>query len=105
MAMTAQPLGPRVSRLEGAFEQLDQRLGDLRSNIDARFAQVDARFAQVDARFAQMDMRFVQVENRLDGLDRKIDGLRSDVDQKFLWMMGIMFGSWVTIILAIFFHR
>jgi len=91
MAMTAQPLGPRVSRLEGAFEQLDQRLGDLRSNLDARFAQVD--------------LRFIQVENRLDGLDRKIDGLRSDVDQKFLWMMGIMFGSWVTIILAIFFHR
>jgi len=91
MAMTAQPLGPRVSRLEGAFEQLDQRLGDLRSNLDARFAQVD--------------VRFIQVENRLDGLDRKIDGLRSDVDQKFLWMMGIMFGSWVTIILAIFFHR
>ncbi len=91
MAMTAQPLGPRVSRLEGAFEQLDQRLGDLRSNIDARFAQVD--------------VRFIQVENRLDGLDRKIDGLRSDVDQKFLWMMSIMFGSWVTIILAIFFHR
>ncbi|HUZ49314.1 MAG TPA: hypothetical protein VMW12_06165 [Candidatus Dormibacteraeota bacterium] len=89
--MTAQPLGPRVSRLEGAFEQLDQRLGDLRSNLDARFAQVD--------------VRFIQVENRLDGLDRKIDGLRSDVDQKFLWMMGIMFGSWVTIILAIFFHR
>jgi hypothetical protein len=79
-AMSAQPLEIHMAHLEGAYEQLDKRLGDLSATIDARFAQVDARFAQVDARF--------------DGVDRKIDGLQ--------WRMtSLIVGTWITTILAI----
>lgn len=46
--MSAQPWEPRLARLEGSYEQIDRRLSDLASHMDARFAQVDARFAQVD---------------------------------------------------------
>ena len=52
--MTAQPWEPRVSRLEGAFEQLDKRLGsiegalrDLRREMNQRFDRVDSRFNQL----------------------------------------------------------
>jgi tetrahydromethanopterin S-methyltransferase subunit G len=83
--MSVHPWEPRLARLEGSFDQIDKRLGDLAANIDARFAQVDARFAQVDARFAQVDARFAQVDARLDSLDRKVDGnLKTTIG----WMLG-----------------
>ncbi len=48
----------RVSRLERAFEQLDQRLGDMQARIDRLDAKVDARLdrleAKVDAMFRTM---------------------------------------------------
>jgi len=89
--MSAQPLEIRIAHLEGAYEQIDKRLGDLTATIDGRFAQVDGRFVQIDGRFAQ-------VESRLDGLDRKIDGLQ--------WRMtSLIVGTWMTAILAILFKH
>jgi len=71
-----------MAHLEGGYEQLDKRLGDLASSIDSRFAQVDSRFAQIDARFVQIDGRFVQIDGRfaqIDGrfgqVELRLDGL------------------------------
>jgi hypothetical protein len=85
--MSGQPLEVQMAHLEGGYEQLDKRLGDLASSIDARFAQVDSRFAQMDSRFGQ-------VELRLDGLGRRLDG--------FQWRMtSLIVVTWVTTMLAI----
>lgn len=76
-----------MAHLEGGYEQLDKRLGDLASSMDSRFAQIDARFAQVDSRFGQ-------VELRLDGLGRRLDG--------FQWRMtSLIVVTWITTMLAI----
>ena len=99
--MSGQPLEVRMAHLEGGYEQLDKRLGDLASSIDARFAQVDSRFAQVDSRFAQVDSRFAQMDSRfgqvelcLDGLGRRLDG--------FQWRMtSLIVVTWVTTMVAI----
>jgi len=62
-----------MAHLEGAYEQLDKRLGDLTSTMDARFAQVDLR---------------------LDGLGQKVDGLQ--------WRMtALIVATWITTILAV----
>jgi hypothetical protein len=75
--MSAQPLEVRMVHLEGAYEQIDKRLGDLTATVNGRFAQVDAR---------------------LDGLDRKVDGLQ--------WRMtSLIVGTWITTILAVLLHR
>jgi hypothetical protein len=75
--MSAQPLEVRIARLEGAYEQIDKRLGDLTATVNGRFAQVDAR---------------------LDGLDRKVDGLQ--------WRMtSLIIGTWITTILAVLLHH
>jgi hypothetical protein len=85
--MSGQPLEVQMAHLEGGYEQLDKRLGDLASSIDSRFAQVDSRFAQMDSRFGQ-------VELRLDGLGRRLDG--------FQWRMtSLIVVTWVTTMLAI----
>ena len=92
--MSAQPLDIRMAHLEGVYEQLDRRLGDLIGTMDGRFAQMDSRFAQMDSRFAQVDSRFGQVESRFDGLGQKIDGLQ--------WRFtSLIVVTWVTTILAI----
>ena len=92
--MSGRPLEVRMAHLEGGYQQLDKRLGDLASSIDSRFAQVDARFAQVDARFVQIDARFGQIDLRLDGLGRRLDG--------FQWRMtSLIVVTWITTMLTI----
>jgi len=85
--MGGQPLEVQVAHLEGGYEQLDKRLGDLASSIDSRFAQIDGRFAQ-------MDMRFGQIDLRLDGVGRRLDG--------FQWRVtSLIVVTWITTMLAI----
>ncbi|HTX58614.1 MAG TPA: hypothetical protein VMH02_02975 [Verrucomicrobiae bacterium] len=82
--MSAQALEMRMAHLEGVYEQLDKRLGDLAAAMDGRFAQVDGRFAQV--------------ESRLDLLGRKVDGLQ--------WRItSLIVVTWITTILAVLLHR
>ncbi len=69
-----------MAHLEGGDEQIDKRLGDLASSIDARFAQVDSRFAQVEV--------------RLDGLGRRLGGFQRR-------MTSLILVTWVTTMLAI----
>jgi hypothetical protein len=89
--MSTHPLEVRISHLEGAYEQLDKRLGDLAAATIAGFSQVDSRFAQVDSRFSQVDAR-------LDSIDRKIDGLQ--------WRMtSPIVVTWLTAMLAILFKH
>ena len=103
--MSAQPLDVRMARLEGVYEQLERRLGDLIAtidgrfgNMDGRFAQMDSRFEQMNSRFAQVDSRFGQVESRLDSLSQKVDGLQ--------WRFtSLIVVTWITTILAILLHR
>jgi tetrahydromethanopterin S-methyltransferase subunit G len=75
--MTAQPWEPRVARLEGAYEQVDRRLES--------------------------------IDRRLASLDGKIDGLRGDLTKKIdgsMWQTtSLIFGAWITIMLAILFHK
>ena len=58
-----------MAHLEGAYEQVDKRLGDLNSTMDSRFAQIDGRFSQIDGRFTQID-------GRIDDLGKKVNGLQ-----------------------------
>ncbi len=41
----------RVSRLEGAYEQVDRRLGDLTASMERLEARLDAMGARLDAKF------------------------------------------------------
>lgn len=87
-----------MARLEGSYEQIDRRLGDLAAHLEARFAQVDGRFAQVDARFAQVDGRFDQMDGRIGALERKVDSVQ--------WRLtALIVGTWATTMLTILFHR
>jgi DNA anti-recombination protein RmuC len=48
----------------------DERMDDLKENVNQRFDQVDQRFDQVDQRFDQVDKRLASIDTRLDGMQR-----------------------------------
>jgi len=78
--MSSMPLDVRMGRLEGAYEQIAKRL----DTIEVRLDRIDTRF---------------------DRFDEKIDALRSEMAGQFRWIVGTIFGTWVTTILTIFFHH
>lgn len=69
-----------MARLEGAYEQISERL----SGIDRR---LDGFEQKVESRFAQLDQRFIQF------------------DQKFMWLIGLVVTSWITTLSAVLFHH
>ena len=70
--MSADTLHVRMAHLEGAYEQISDRL----NGIDGRLAQIDSRFHQIDSRFHQ--------------IDRKIDTLDAKMDRRFMWIIGLL---------------
>ena len=53
--MTAQSWEPRVSRLEGAIEQIGERLADLHGDMTALRNEVTTRIDRVEAHIDQLD--------------------------------------------------
>lgn len=68
----------------------DERLDDLKENVNQRFDQVDKRFDEVDKRFDRVDKRFDRVE-------ADIRELRADVKDGFESMHRMMIIGIVTV--------
>jgi hypothetical protein len=61
--MSAQPLDIRMAHLEGAYEQINERLGSMEVRFDARFDALDRKIeAKTDGE---------SVERRFDAIDKK----------------------------------
>jgi peptidoglycan hydrolase CwlO-like protein len=75
-------LEERVARIEGILERMDKRLNHLESEI--------------------RDLR-AYVESEIKSLRGEIGDLRRDLNNRFLWILGVQITMWVTIILAILF--
>jgi peptidoglycan hydrolase CwlO-like protein len=76
-------LEERVAKIEGILEQMDKRLNHLESEI--------------------RDLR-AYVESEIKSLRGEISDLRRDLNNRFLWILGVQITMWVTIILAILFR-
>ncbi len=95
----------RVARIEGILEQMDKRLNHLESEIRDLRAYVESEIR--DLRVEIRDLR-AYVEGEIKGLRNEImseiGDLRRDLNNRFLWMLGVQITMWVTIILAILFR-
>lgn len=81
---TPQPIEIRMAHLEGAYEQLDKRLGDLAAVMREGFARVDDRLSSIETRF----------EARFEAIDCKFTSTT--------WRMtSLILATWSTTILAI----
>ncbi len=82
----------RVSRLEGAYEQLDQRLGDLMGAVRGLDAKVEALRTDIDGRFDAL---------RTD-IDGRFDALRHEMNSKFNTFIVVMATVGVAMVGAMF---
>ena len=77
----------RLSRLEGSYEQISERLNDLNQIVQGVDRKVDALRSDVDGRFdslrSDMDTRFDSLRSSMDA---RFDSLRSSMDARFLAM-------------------
>ena len=81
--MSATPIDSRLAHLEGAYDQISDRL----NSIDNRFESIDRRFDNVDRRFDDLAAR---IDGKVDGLR---DALVSRMDRQFMWLLAIMIVS------------
>ena len=70
----------RISRLEGAYEQVDKRLDDLNQSIGGLPSEMDS---------LRSEMR------------GEMGGLRSEMNSRLNTLTIVMFGTWVTVIGAV----
>ena len=83
----------RISRLEGAFEQQNERLGDIHAELRDFRQETSARFATMDAKFATMD-------TKIDGLRNIIDNLRNIIIVGIVGLLGSVLAAIVTFVLT-----
>jgi tetrahydromethanopterin S-methyltransferase subunit G len=87
-SMGADALEIRIARLEGAYEQIDKRLG----SVEARMASLERK---VDEGFARLRQDLTQA----------IDRVGQKLDATFRWVIGIVLINWITLMLAILLRR
>ncbi len=105
MTMAAESLDIRMARLEGAYEQIDRRLGflevgirDLRGEIATEFGSVRGEFGSVRGEImgqigsvrGEMTGGFGSVRQEIGGVREEIRDLRRDVRQQFYWVIGLI---------------
>jgi len=61
----------------------------------------EERVARIEGILEQMDKRLNHIESELRDLRSEIGDLRRDLNNRFLWILGVLITMWVTIILAI----
>ena len=100
--MREKALEPRVARLEGAFEQIADRMNGMDHRLETIEQKIDV---QVGALRAESNQKSAELRADLGGFRaetaEKLTDLRRDFDKKFLWMAGLSVTSWVTIMAAI----
>lgn len=66
------------------------------NGIEIRLARLEGSYEQIDRRLTAIESRLVGMESPFGDLDRKIDAV-------FFRLVTLMFGSWVTLMLAVLF--
>ncbi len=81
----------RIAHLEGAYEQVDRRLGVVESILSQIRSEINQLRGELSA--------------RIDRIDGRVDTLSARMDNQFHWLLGTILTTWVTVIIAIFLRR
>ena len=85
----------RMSKLEGAYEQVNERLGEMNSRINEVRTDMDARFSEMNGR---IDVTNTRIDHLRTDMDARIDSLGAQMNARFNSILVLMLGSWVTTI-------
>ena len=82
--MAADALEIRIAHLQGAYEQIDKRMGSL-----------DTRMGSLEGRMTSLG----------DKVDNGLSQVRTEIHTNFRWVVSIIFINWITLMLAVFLHK
>jgi hypothetical protein len=92
-----------MARLEGAYEQVSQRLMNIDPRFDALDRKIDLLRDSLDKKIEALDAK---TDQRFDALEQRID---AKIDQRFMWTVGIIVTTWLTtmgtMIASIYLHH
>jgi len=89
----------RIAHLEGAYDQISDRLNSIDRRLDGLETKVDAKIGGLDSK---IDARFGELDAKIDGLDVKFD---AKIDRLQWRMTTLIVGTWITTMLTVLFHR
>lgn len=103
------PLPERVSRLEGAYEQVADRLIGIDAKLVALDQKIDLRFDLLDAKFGALgstvDAKIGAVDAKIGALGSAVDAKMAALDKKFdakaTIFLNLLFGQTTVILAAI----
>jgi hypothetical protein len=72
------------------------------ASLKGSYTQISDRLNSIDARLGDHTSEFRAVRNEMASEFRAV---RNEMTSQFRWMLGIVFGSWVTLLSAILAHR
>jgi predicted nuclease with TOPRIM domain len=96
--MSAQPLEIRMAHLEGAYEQISERLRGIDGRFTALDQKVDSRFDRLDQKIGALDRK---MDSRFETFEQKMDSRFDALDRKLTTMMVGSFGTSAALIAAI----
>lgn len=99
--MHAHPLEARLANVEGAFNQVNERLGGIERRLDGFDLHLDG----MDRRLEGVDRRFESMDRRLDSFEHRTALWFDQVHRRFNWLTGIVVGTWITTMFAIILHH
>jgi len=94
-------LEERVAYLEGRGEEHAVAIGEVRADIRDLRADMNRRFDRIDGRFDHIDGRFDYINGQFQHMDRRFERLETRFDSRFMWLVGLQFATFMTIIAAL----
>ena len=100
--MTTETTEDRVSRLEGAYHQMDKCLSEQRQNTDIQFGELkeEIRGLRTEMREDNHGLRTEMREN-MQELRGEIHGLRTEVNARFDRVTNVMIGGIIAVVGAV----
>ncbi len=78
--MAVNPIEVRLAHLEGAYEQINHRLGAIEGRLESIDSRMESRFAAIDARLERLEDKLLSRE----------DKLLSRMDRQFFWVLTLV---------------
>ena len=107
--MTTETTEDRVSRLEGAYHQMDKRLSEQRQNTDIQFGELkeEIRGLRIEMRENLHEVRGevhglrTEMRENSQELRGEIHGLRTEVNARFDRVTNVMIGGIIAVVGAV----
>ena len=103
----------RIAHLEGAYEQVDKRLGcvelaltqlrsEMRSSMDSLRSEMVSSMESLRSELrAEINSSMTALRSETHQLGMELAGR---MDGQFRWLLGTIFTTWITLLVAIFFR-